>query len=74
MAGRGPGTAARSVRVTVSRLPRSIADVETVATGYRLAVPAEAIDATRFERCVDSARNERDPAEALRLVDAWCQS
>ena len=48
-----PGEAIRSLQVTVSRLRRSLGDaspaLETVPSGYRLAVEADAIDARRFE-------------------------
>jgi predicted ATPase/DNA-binding SARP family transcriptional activator len=49
-----PAEAMRSLQVTVSRLRRSLADggaaLETVASGYRLAVEDDAIDARRFEQ------------------------
>ena len=48
-----PAEAMRSLQVTVSRLRRSLgaagSALETVASGYRLAVEADAIDARRFE-------------------------
>src|SRR5215204_213999 len=48
-----PAEATRSLHVTVSRLRPSLGEagaaLETVASGYRLAVEADAIDARRFE-------------------------
>ena len=71
--GADPARASRSVQVTVSRLRRSLGPgggaVETLATGYRLAVAADAIDAQRFERLVGAATSERDPAASRRLLD-----
>ena len=71
-----PAEAMRSLQVTVSRLRRSLADggaaLETVTSGYRLAVEADAIDARRFETLVDAARAARaggDGAAARRLLD-----
>src|SRR5215208_690650 len=58
-----PAEAIRSLQVTVSRLRRSLgaagSAVETVASGYRLAVGADAIDARRFETLVNAAREAR---------------
>ncbi len=71
-----PAEAMRSLQVTVSRLRRSLgaagSALETVASGYRLAVEADAIDARRFETLVDAARAARvggDAAAARRLLD-----
>jgi predicted ATPase/DNA-binding SARP family transcriptional activator len=71
-----PAEAMRSLQVTVSRLRRSLADggaaLETVASGYRLVVEADAIDARRFETLVDAAQAagvEGDAAAARRLLD-----
>ena len=71
-----PAEAMRSLQVTVSRLRRSLGAagpaLETVASGYRLAVEADAIDARRFETLDRSARATRlegDGAEARRLLD-----
>src|SRR5215211_6054720 len=53
-----PAEAMRSLQVTVSRLRRSLGAagsvLETVASGYRLAVEADAVDARRFEALVDA--------------------
>ena len=72
----GPAEAMRSLQVTVSRLRRSLGDagsaLETVASGYRLAVEPDAIDARRFESLVGSGRAARvdgDGATARRLLD-----
>jgi predicted ATPase/DNA-binding SARP family transcriptional activator len=71
-----PAEALRSLQVTVSRLRRSLGAagsvLETVTSGYRLAVEADAIDARRFETLVDEARAARvggDGAAARRLLD-----
>jgi DNA-binding SARP family transcriptional activator len=70
-----PAEATRSLQVTVSRLRRSLAPagapVETLASGYRLAVADEAIDARRFEALVERARATRadDAAAARRALD-----
>ena len=71
-----PAEAMRSLQVTVSRLRRSLgaagSAVETVASGYRLAVELDAIDARRFETLIGQARAARvggDAAAARRLLD-----
>jgi predicted ATPase/DNA-binding SARP family transcriptional activator len=71
-----PAEAMRSLQVTVSRLRRSLgaagSALETVASGYRLAVEADAIDARRFEMLIAEARAARvegDGAAARRLLD-----
>lgn len=71
-----PAEAMRSLQATVSRLRRSLgaagSALETVASGYRLAVEADAVDARRFETLVDAARTARvggDGAAARRLLD-----
>jgi DNA-binding SARP family transcriptional activator len=71
-----PAEAMRNLQVTVSRLRRSLGAagsvLETVASGYRLAVEADAIDARRFETLVDEARAARvagDGEAARRLLD-----
>jgi predicted ATPase/DNA-binding SARP family transcriptional activator len=71
-----PEEAIRNLHVTVSRLRRSLAAagsaLETVASGYRLAVEADAIDARRFEKLTGEARAARvegDAAAARRLLD-----
>src|SRR5918995_214366 len=55
--------AMRSLQVTVSRLRRSLgaagSALETVASGYRLALEADAVDARRFEALIDAARAAR---------------
>src|SRR5215217_7781660 len=71
-----PAEAMRSLQVTVSRLRRSLgaagSALETVASGYRLALEPDAIDARRFETLIGSARAARlegDSAAARRLLD-----
>jgi DNA-binding SARP family transcriptional activator len=71
-----PAEAMRSLQVTVSRLRRTLGAggdaLETVASGYRLAVEPDAIDARRFETLIGSARAARlegDAATARSLLD-----
>jgi DNA-binding SARP family transcriptional activator len=71
-----PAESLRSLQVTVSRLRRSLGAagsvLETVASGYRLAVEPDVIDARRFETLIESARAARlegDGATARRLLD-----
>ena len=71
-----PAQAMRSLQVTMSRLRRSLgvagSVLETVASGYRLAVEADVIDARRFETLIGSARAARlkgDVATGRRLLD-----
>src|SRR4051795_8486514 len=71
-----PAEAMRNLQVTVSRLRRSLgaagSALETVASGYRLAVEPDQIDAWRFETLIGSARAARldgDEATARRLLD-----
>jgi DNA-binding winged helix-turn-helix (wHTH) protein len=71
-----PAEAMRSLQVTVSRLRRSLGSagsaLETVPSGYRLAVEADAIDARRFETLINAAQAARlggDAAAARRLLD-----
>jgi DNA-binding SARP family transcriptional activator len=71
-----PAEATRSLQVTVSRLRRSLGAaataVETLGSGYRLAVADGAIDARRFEALVARARAARadDATAAGRLLAA----
>src|SRR5215217_8045665 len=63
-----PAEAMRSLQVAVSRLRRSLGSaasaVETVASGYRLAVEADSIDARRFEALVTTAQAARANGDA----------
>ncbi|WP_449061520.1 AfsR/SARP family transcriptional regulator [Planomonospora algeriensis] len=61
-----PSDATNALQIRVSKLRRALAaaglggDVlVTQAPGYRLAVPAESVDACRFERLLGRAREER---------------
>lgn len=75
-----PRDAANALQLRVSKLRRALsaagagADLlVTRAPGYRLAVPAGAVDAYRFERLLDRARAATaggDPQAALADVDA----
>jgi DNA-binding SARP family transcriptional activator len=71
-----PAESLRNLQVTVSRLRRSLGAaspvLETVASGYRLALEPEGIDARRFETLVNEARASHaagDAATARRLLD-----
>src|SRR5215212_7386227 len=71
-----PAEALNSLQVTVSRLRRSLgaagSALETVASGYRLAVEVDAVDARRFEALMteaQEARVEGDARTARRLLD-----
>jgi len=71
-----PAEALRSLQVTVSRLRRSLGAagpaLETVASGYRLALEHDAIDSRRFETLVNEAQRLHvagDAATARRLLD-----
>lgn len=68
-----PDTAANALQVHVSRLRRTLGHdaVRTEPVGYALAVPAENVDAFRFERLVrdgTAALAEGDPQRASRLM------
>jgi DNA-binding SARP family transcriptional activator len=58
-----PAEGLRSLQVTVSRLRRSLgaagSALETVPSGYRLALELDGIDARRFETLLGSARRGR---------------
>lgn len=69
-----PAEAMRSLQVTVSRLRRSLgaagSALETVASGYRLAVQADAIDALRFEQLAADGYRELEDGEPERAARA----
>ncbi|WP_433787043.1 BTAD domain-containing putative transcriptional regulator [Actinomycetospora sp. CA-101289] len=73
-----PATAVPTLQTHLSRLRRLLETgpdgpgLENRPPGYRLAVPASAVDADRFEAGVDDARGllSRDPPAARRAVDA----
>ncbi len=72
-----PGGAANALQALVSRLRRVVGTdiVATVAGGYRLAVPADAVDAARFGRLVAGAGGAGDPRAGYELLgqalDLW---
>ena len=63
---RPPATAAKTVQVYVSRLRKLLAaaDAEILTRGrtYELRIPAERVDALRFERLVSAAAGDGDAA------------
>ncbi len=69
-----PHTAQVTIRNYVQRLRRLLPQpvLETVPPGYRLAVDAESVDATRFARLAEAARGvaANDPVQAAQLFDA----
>jgi predicted ATPase/DNA-binding SARP family transcriptional activator len=73
--GADPASGLRSLQVTVSRLRRSLGQagslVETLRSGYRLALERGALDADRFERLVGEGERARggEPAVARQLLD-----
>ncbi|ASW53918.1 BTAD domain-containing putative transcriptional regulator [Plantactinospora sp. KBS50] len=78
-AGSPPAAAANALQALVSRLRRILPDgaVESHPTGYRLAVPAEAVDLVRFERLAATGRRllPTDPGRAdavlTEALDLW---
>ncbi len=76
-----PADEANALQTLVSRLRRALGDAALIgqsAAGYRLAIPADSVDATRFERlATDGSRALRDgdPHRAATLlreaVDLW---
>jgi len=68
---RPPAGAANALQALVSRLRRLLPGVvESHPSGYRLAVPAEAVDAVRFEALALAGREQlgRDPDRARALL------
>ncbi|WP_020015092.1 AfsR/SARP family transcriptional regulator [Promicromonospora sukumoe] len=67
-----PAAPQRSLQVLVRRLRTALGDaaVETVPGGYRLAVPAERVDAAVFADLVQARPGEAPAAERRRLVAA----
>jgi predicted ATPase/DNA-binding SARP family transcriptional activator len=66
-----PAGAANALQALVSRLRRLLPEVvESHPSGYRLAVPAEAVDAARFEALALAGREQlgRDPVRARELL------
>src|SRR5690242_2404341 len=55
---RAPGDAGHALQSRISRLRRAVAPVavESLPSGYRLAVDADDVDAGRFERLADEGR------------------
>ncbi|MHA6623085.1 BTAD domain-containing putative transcriptional regulator [Pseudonocardia sp. DLS-67] len=65
-----PGSAANALQALVSRLRRAIGPdlVATVAGGYRLDVPADAVDAARFDALAGAASGAGDPRTGHALL------
>ena len=68
--GEPPPTAATSLHNTISQLRRLLGDdsIVTRAPGYVVPVPADGLDATRFERLVTVARTA-EPTERARMLE-----
>ncbi len=68
-----PGDELNALQSLIARLRRALPEaglIESAPTGYRLAVPADAVDAVRFERLVEQARvSARDG----RAVEAFAE-
>ncbi|WP_083873698.1 BTAD domain-containing putative transcriptional regulator [Frankia sp. QA3] len=65
-----PAAAGNALQALVSRLRRTVPGlpVEFRATGYRLALPADAVDAVRFERLVADGRQTLRAGDAARAA------
>ncbi|GAA5140090.1 BTAD domain-containing putative transcriptional regulator [Pseudonocardia adelaidensis] len=65
-----PGSATNALQALVSRLRRALGPelVATVAGGYRLEVPPDAVDAARFGDLVAAARGAGDPRAGHALL------
>ncbi|MGV9772155.1 AfsR/SARP family transcriptional regulator [Streptosporangium sp. NPDC003464] len=66
-----PASAESVLRVYVSALRRLVGagTIHTAPGGYLIAVPAEEVDAHRFERMVEQARRARDAGRAAEAAD-----
>jgi predicted ATPase/DNA-binding SARP family transcriptional activator len=69
-----PGSALKTARTHVSRLRRALpaGAIATEASGYRLAVPADAVDAHRFLTLAEGGRQalrDGDPGWAVALLE-----
>jgi predicted ATPase/DNA-binding SARP family transcriptional activator len=67
-----PADAANALQRLASRLRKALPPgvVEGQTGGYRLAVEPDAVDAVRFERLTDRARNEKDQRQVRLLREA----
>ena len=67
-----PASAAKNLQLYISRLRKALdangsgAAIVTRGRGYELQVPADAVDATRFEALVERARSEAEQGIARR--------
>ena len=70
---RPPADAANALQRLVSRLRKALPEglVEGQTNGYRLTVEPDAVDAVRFERLVDQARNDEDPRRLREALALW---
>jgi predicted ATPase/DNA-binding SARP family transcriptional activator len=68
-----PTDATNALQRLVSRLRKVLPDgsVEGHATGYRLTVSPDAVDAVRFERLVSQAANNEDPLLLREALALW---
>ena len=70
--GAPPATANKALQNGVSQLRRVLADdvLRTVPRGYELRVGENELDADRFERALDAARDDSDPESAAATLRA----
>lgn len=73
--GRPSAGASGTVRTYVSQLRKLLPPdcaIESRAGGYRLTIPADALDADRYEHLITSALGRADPHERVQLLDEAC--
>jgi predicted ATPase/DNA-binding SARP family transcriptional activator len=68
-----PSDAANALQRLVSRLRKALPDgsVDGQPNGYRLTVAPDAVDAVRFERLVNAARDDDDPRRLHEALALW---
>src|SRR4051794_29941075 len=70
--GRPPESASKALQAYISQLRKAIGGdrIETQGRGYRLRIQPDEVDASRFERTLDSARTLSPDVAAATLRDA----
>ncbi|QFZ16974.1 BTAD domain-containing putative transcriptional regulator [Saccharothrix syringae] len=68
-----PADATNALQRLVSRLRKALPEksVEGLTDGYRLTLPPDAVDATRFERLLDRARATKNPRLLREALALW---